>query len=273
MSVYRALTIAGSDIKGGAGIQADLKTFQERGVFGMTALTTIVVTKPDLSHDIYAQPLELIKEQVDAIIQGMGVDAVKTGMLYSEDIIELVAGKLKEYKLSNVVIDPVMVCKGSGHLVSADMVRALKELLIPTATVVTPNLTEAASLVNKERVGSLEEMKAAAEEIHSFGAKYVLVKGGKLDNSDLAVDVLYDGKNFVTLESERIETTNTHGAGCTYSAAITAELAKGKPVEEAVRTAKAFITAAIRHSFALGTGFGPTNHAAYRLYEENKGEA
>jgi pyridoxine kinase len=270
MSIKRALTIAGSDIKGGAGLEADLKTFQERDVFGMTAITTIVVSRADLSHNVYTQPLSLIEEQIEGIVEVMGVDAMKTGMLYAEEIIELVARKIKQHSLPNVVIDPVMVCKGSDTLIAGGMVSAMRELLIPTATVVTPNLQEAATLTNKERIATLDEMKEAARQIHSFGPKYVLVKGGKLDNSDVAVDVLYDGKDFELLETERIETPNTPGAGCTYSAAITAELAKGNSVPDAVKTAKAFITAAIRHSFSLGIGFGPTNHAAYRKYGQAK---
>jgi pyridoxine kinase len=266
MTLNKALTIAGSDSSGGAGIQADLKTFQELGVYGMTALTTIVSMDPNnhWSHNVYSVPIETVEAQLETILTGIGVDAVKTGMLGSVEIIELAAKKIDEHKLKNVVIDPVMVCKGTDEVLHPETAVALREVLVPRATVVTPNLFEAMQLSGIKPIRTLEDMKEAAVKIHSLGAKYVLIKGGGKLEHEKAIDVLYDGENFDILEGERIQTTYTHGAGCTYSAAITAELAKGKEVKEAIRTAKEFITEAIRHSFPLNQYVGPTHHGAYR---------
>jgi pyridoxine kinase len=266
MTLNKALTIAGSDSSGGAGIQADLKTFQELGVYGMTALTTIVSMDPNnhWSHNVYSVPIETVEAQLETILTGIGVDAVKTGMLGSVEIIELAAKKIDEHKLKNVVIDPVMVCKGTDEVLHPETAVALREVLVPRATVVTPNLFEAMQLSGIKPIRTLDDMKEAAVKIHSLGAKYVLIKGGGKLEHEKAIDVLYDGENFDILEGERIQTTYTHGAGCTYSAAITAELAKGKEVKEAIRTAKEFITEAIRHSFPLNQYVGPTHHGAYR---------
>jgi pyridoxine kinase len=272
MTMYKALTIAGSDSSGGAGIQADLKTFQERGVYGMTALTTIVAMDPHNSwfHQVFPIDLKTIEAQLETIIVGVGIHAMKTGMLPTTDIIELAARTIEKHQLTNVVVDPVMVCKGADEALHPENTVCYRETLVPKATVVTPNLFEAAQLSGQAPIKTVEEMKEAAAKIHELGAKYVLVKGGSKIPHERAVDVLYDGKTFEILESDRIETTYTHGAGCTYSAAIAAELAKGKSVKEAILTAKAFITEAIRYSFPLNQYVGPTNHAAYRLYKENK---
>lgn len=269
MSMFKALTIAGSDSSGGAGIQADLKTFQERGVYGMCALTTIVSMDPKTwGHNVFPVAVETLQSQLETIL-AIGVDAMKTGMLGSPAIIELAAKVIDEHQLKNVVIDPVMVCKGVDEVLDPENAVCLREVLVPKATVVTPNLYEAAQL-SQQSINTLEEMKEAARKIHDLGAQYVLIKGGsKLQHAN-AVDVLYDGSTFDILESEKFNTTFTHGAGCTYSAAITAELAKGKPVKEAVAIAKEFITEAIRHSFRLNEHAGPTNHAAYRKYGANK---
>ncbi|MDN4594728.1 pyridoxine/pyridoxal/pyridoxamine kinase [Polycladomyces subterraneus] len=270
MSIRKVLTIAGSDSSGGAGIQADLKTFQERGVYGMTALTTIVAMDPDngWAHQVFPVALETLKAQMKTIVEGIGVDAMKTGMLGSVEIIELAAETIDRYQLKNVVIDPVMVCKGTDEVLHPETAVALRDVLVPRATVVTPNLFEAWQLSGHGPIRTVEDMKAAAKKIHELGAKYVLVKGGGKLEHEKAVDVFYDGETFDILEGERIDTTYTHGAGCTYSAAITAELAKGASVSEAVRTAKVFITEAIRHGFPLNQYVGPTLHAAYRWYKE-----
>ncbi|WP_010278331.1 pyridoxine/pyridoxal/pyridoxamine kinase [Paenibacillus senegalensis] len=263
----KALTIAGSDSSGGAGIQADLKTFQERGVYGMTALTTIVAQDPHNNwfHNVYPVAVSTLEAQLETIINGIGVDALKTGMLGSIDIIELVAAKIDQYNLKTVVVDPVMVCKGADEALHPETNNSLRDKLVPRSYIITPNLFEASQLSGSGPIKSVEEMKEAALKIHSLGANYVLIKGGgKLVNEPRAVDLLYDGQDFEILESDKISTTYTHGAGCTYSAAITAELAKGKDVKEAVYTAKAFITEAIRHGFALNSYVGPTNHGAYR---------
>ncbi|HAL01111.1 MULTISPECIES: pyridoxine/pyridoxal/pyridoxamine kinase [unclassified Exiguobacterium] len=267
MTKRKALTIAGSDTSGGAGIQADLKTFQELGVYGMNALTVIVAQDPDHSwhHAVYPIDTELVRTQIHTVLGGIGVDAMKTGMLPTVEIIEAVAEKIKSSGVQNVVIDPVMVCKGEDEVLNPDTANALRDVLTPLATVVTPNVFEAGQLSGLGKTpATIDEMKLAAARIHEKGAQYVLVKGGSKIDHPQAVDVLYDGKEFILIEDERIETPYTHGAGCTYSAAITAELAKGASVEAAVRTAKSFITSAIRHSFRLNEYVGPTDHAAHR---------
>lgn len=270
MSMNKVLTIAGSDTSGGAGIQADLKTFQELGVYGMTALTTIVTMDPEngWSHNVFPQETSTVEKQLDTIVKGVGVQALKTGMLGSVEIIELAAKTIDEHALKNVVIDPVMVCKGEDEVLHPETAVSLRDVLVPRATIVTPNLFEAGQLSGIGSIKTIEEMKKAAKEIHSLGAQFVLVKGGSKLNHDKAVDVLYDGETFELLESELIQTTFTNGAGCTYSAAITAELAKGNDVKSAVYTAKEFITEAIRDSFPLNQYVGPTNHGAYRRKNE-----
>jgi len=268
MSLKKALTIAGSDTSGGAGLQADLKTFQERNVYGMVVLTTIVAMDPAnaWAHQVFPIDLSIVEAQMNTVFDGIGVDALKTGMLGSVDLIELVARKIDQYGFKNVVIDPVMVCKGTDEVLMPDQAEALRELLMPRALVATPNLFEAAQLAKRPPIRTIDDMKDAAARIHEAGAKYVLIKGGSKLPHDKAVDLLYDGKTFELLESERIASTYTHGAGCTTAAAITAELAKGHSVREAVQTAKAFITAAIKHGFPLNQYVGPTMHAALRLY-------
>jgi len=266
--MHKALTIAGSDTSGGAGIQADLKTFQERGVFGMTALTVIVAQDPHNGwfHDVFPIALSTLEKQIETVLSGIGVDACKTGMLGAIDIIELVARKVDQYQIRNFVVDPVMVCKGADEALHPETNEALRDLLVPRSLVITPNLFEAAQLSGLPPIKSVEAMKEAAAIIQERGAAYVIVKGGgKLTAEQRAVDVLYDGRSFELLESEKFETSFTHGAGCTYSSVITAEVAKGRDVREAIQTAKAFITEAIRGSFALNQYVGPTNHAAYRL--------
>lgn len=260
MAVSRALTIAGSDSGGGAGIQADLKTFTVLGVFGMSALTAVTAQNTLGVHGIYNLPLEAIEKQIDAVASDIGVDAVKTGMLSQVPIIETVARKIRENNIGNLVVDPVMVAKGGARLLEQDSQKALIEYLLPLATVVTPNLPEAEVLTGMT-ITTVEDMKEAAKRIHDFGAKNVVVKGGHLEGD--ALDILFDGQSFEQFVVERHETKHTHGTGCTFSAAITAELAQGKSVPEAVATAKEFITCAIRDTLGIGNGHGPTNHWAY----------
>lgn len=268
--MFKALTIAGSDTSGGAGIQADLKTFQERGVFGMTALTTVVTMDPynGWSHEVFPIAIEALQSQLETVLVGIGIDAMKTGMLGTVEIIELAAETIQKHNIKNVVVDPVLICKGADEPLHPETANALKEILIPKALVVTPNLTEASILSGVKNITTVEQMKEAAKRIHEQGVPYVLVKGGSKLVHEKAVDVLYDGETFELLEGDRIEGGYTHGAGCTYSAAIAAELAKGNDVKEAIYTAKAFITEAIRHSFPLNQYVGPTHHGAYRLYAE-----
>ncbi|MFS0865423.1 bifunctional hydroxymethylpyrimidine kinase/phosphomethylpyrimidine kinase [Fredinandcohnia sp. 179-A 10B2 NHS] len=268
MSLPKALTIAGSDSSGGAGIQADIKTFQEHGVYGMSALTVIVGMDPEnnWSHQVFPIEHNIIKAQLATILDGIGVDAAKTGMLPTVDIIEIAADAVKKHNLQKFVVDPVMVCKGEDEVLFPDHAVALREILTPLATVVTPNLFEAGQLSGLGAITTVDQMKDAAVKIHDLGANYVLVKGGGKLNHDKAVDVLFDGREIEVLEGDRIETSYTHGAGCTYSSAITAQLAKGLDVKDAIYEAKKFITAAIRHSFKLNEYVGPTNHAARRFY-------
>lgn len=274
MAMKKALTLAGSDSSGGAGIQADLKTFQELGVYGMSALTTIVTMDPKngWSHHVFPQNTVTVEAQLETILS-VGIDALKTGMLGSVEIIELAGRKIDELGLKNAVIDPVMVCKGEDEVLHPETALALRDVLVPRATVVTPNLFEAWQLSGIGPIRTIDDMKAAAVQIKESGANYVLIKGGSKLEHEKAIDLLYDGENFEILESERIETTYTHGAGCTYSAAITAELANGKSVREAIYTAKEFITEAIRHSWKLNEYVGPTMHGAYRKFGAGRLEA
>ncbi|WP_071393203.1 pyridoxine/pyridoxal/pyridoxamine kinase [Bacillus tuaregi] len=274
MTLKKALTIAGSDTSGGAGIQADLKTFQELGVYGMTALTVIATMDPNhnWSHGVFPIEIEVLEKQLDTALS-VGIDAVKTGMLATVETVETAARRIKESGIQNVVIDPVMVCKGEDEVLNPEVAGALRSVLTPLATVVTPNLFEASQLAQTAPIQNVDDMKAAAVKIHELGAKYVMIKGGSKLHTEKAVDVLFDGKDFTIYESEKINTPYTHGAGCTFSAAITAELAKGKTVLEAIEVAKDFITEAIRHGWKLNEYVGPTMHGAYRLYGAGRQEA
>ncbi|QDR79149.1 pyridoxine/pyridoxal/pyridoxamine kinase [Sporomusa termitida] len=267
MTVVKALTVAGSDTSGGAGLQADLKTFQELGIYGMTALTVVVAQNPhnNWSHDVYPLPLAALEAQLETVLAGIGVDALKTGMLASSEVIELVAQKIDQYQVKNIVIDPVMVCKGTDEVLHPESTVSMKEQLAPRATVITPNIFEAEQLSGIRSIARVADMKAAAAKIYTLGPKNVLIKGGSKLNTANAVDVLYDGTEFIILENPKVATKFTHGAGCTYAAAITAGLAKGFAVPEAVRQAKEFITTALKHSFRLNQYVGPTWHAAHRL--------
>lgn len=265
MTMKKALTMAGSDTSGGAGIQADLTTFHEQGVYGMNALTTIVTMDPhqNWAHDVFPQPLDLVEKQLTTILDGVGIDAMKTGMLGSSEMIELAAEKIEKYQLKNVVVDPVMVCKGADEPLHPEHTTSYRNDLVPKATIVTPNLFEASQLSGLPPITSLEEMKEAARQIKDLGPDYVLIKGGSAIGEE-ATDILYDGENMEVLSAEKVDTTNTHGAGCTYSAAICAGLANGLEVPEAVREAKTFISKAIRESFPLNQFVGPVKRYANR---------
>ncbi len=253
-----ALTIAGSDSGGGAGIQADLKTFLALGVYGMSALTSITAQNTLGVQGIYDLPPDFVGLQIDAVMQDLGADAVKVGMLSNVSIIKTVVEKVKQYKIKNLVVDPVMVAKSGDRLLKEEAVEALKKELIPLAKVVTPNLREAEVLTNL-RIRDIEDMKEAARVIYKLGVENVLIKGGHL-LSEEAVDLLFEGSHFKEFKTKRINTKNTHGTGCTFSSAIAAELAQGKEVEEAVDIAKQYITLAIQNSLDIGHGYGPLNH-------------
>lgn len=266
MAINKVMTVAGSDSSGGAGLQADLKTFQELGVYGMSALTCIVTMDPNDNwhHNVFPIDVNILEKQMETILS-VGIDGMKTGMLGTVEIIELTARKIDEHKLERVVIDPVMVCKGEDEVLNPETADALRDLLLPRALVVTPNLFESGQLAGMKTPKTLDEMKQAAVIIHERGAKNVLIKGGsKLQTEEKSIDLLYDGKEFKVYEAEKINTTYTHGAGCTNSSAIAAELAKGKSVYEAIQVSKEFVSAAISQGFRLNQYVGPTWHGAYR---------
>lgn len=258
-----ALTIAGSDSGGGAGIQADLKTFAALKVYGTSVITSVTAQNTTGVYGIQDLSPAFVGQQMDAVFTDIGADACKTGMLSNAEIIRVVADKLTEYDMETYVLDPVMVAKSGDALLQEDAVSSLIGELVPISCVVTPNIDEA-QLLSGVAIKSIDDMKEAAQEIWEMGAESVVVKGGHLKGD--AVDVFYNGK-FCLLTSERIKTKNTHGTGCTYSSAIVAGLAKGESAETAVKKAKAFITEAIKYSFSIGKGFGPTHHFAV-LYKE-----
>ncbi len=256
--IARVLTIAGSDSGGGAGIEADLKTFTALGVYGMAAVTSISAQNTRGVFAIHDIPPEIVAKQIDVVAEDIGVDAAKTGMLSNAPIIEAVADSVARNHVEKLVVDPVMVAKSGDALLQEGGREALTRRLVPLAFLITPNVPEAEVLSNVTIAGE-GEMRRAAERIHDLGPRYVLMKGGHLDATE-ATDYLFDGETFQSFSASRIATKNTHGTGCTYSAAIAAYLARGFEVVEAIQRAKAYLTQAIRHSFTLGHGPGPLNH-------------
>ena len=256
MKLPIALTIAGSDSGGGAGIQADLKTFAALGVHGTSAITAITAQNTVDVTDVFELPPRLVRAQIDAVVSDLGVDAAKTGMLSSAEIIEAVAAAVEAHAITKLVVDPVMVAKGGARLLRDDAVGALRSRLLPLAAVLTPNIPEAEVLLGHP-VRSLDERREAARELLALGPRAVVVKGGHAEGA--AVDVYWDGSELVELIADRIETANTHGSGCVFSAAIAARLAAGRQAVDAVRDAKQFITNAIEFSLELGHGHGPVN--------------
>ncbi len=255
----RALTIAGSDSGGGAGIQADLKTFLAHGVHGMSAVTAVTVQNSVGVQGFYELPPKAVFEQVEAVATDIGVDAVKTGMLASAAIVEAVADACDRFQLPNLVVDPVAVSRHGDPLLREDAVDALAKRLLPLATVATPNLGEVRLLTGVE-VEAEDDLEAAARAVHGLGPRWALIKGGHLRGED-AVDLLWDGEQAVTLRSPRLDTPNTHGTGCTLASSIAANLPIGLDVVTAVRAAKRFVSGAIAGGFPLGKGVGPTDHA------------
>jgi hydroxymethylpyrimidine/phosphomethylpyrimidine kinase len=254
----RALTIAGSDSGGGAGIQADLKTFAAHGVYGMSAITAITAQNTLGVSAVYPIPADIVIAQIEAVAGDIGMDAVKTGMLATAAIVEAVAATIAELDLPNVVVDPVMVAKGGARLLDEDAIEAMKTELLPRARVMTPNAAEAAALLG-DNVRTLDQARAAARALKAFGAAAVIVKGGHLEGPE-AVDVLFDGREMIELSAPRIPTTSTHGTGCTFASAIAAQLALGASLHEAARRAKAYLTETIRRAPGLGGGHGPVQH-------------
>ncbi|MFZ0449319.1 MAG: bifunctional hydroxymethylpyrimidine kinase/phosphomethylpyrimidine kinase [Desulfatiglandaceae bacterium] len=258
----RILTIAGSDSGGGAGIQADLKTITVLGGYGMSAITALTAQNTIGVQGVHPVPVDFIKLQMESVLSDYGADAAKTGMLATPEIVSVVAGQLERYDIRLLVVDPVMVAKSGDILLSEDARVAMGKILLPLAHVVTPNLPEASELCGFP-VEDLDGMKKAARKIHELGSRHVLVKGGHLKGE--AVDVLFDGKDFHLFHAPRLSNRNTHGTGCTYSAALATLLGQGFEVPEAVRKAKAFITRAISLGLDFGSGHGPTNHYAHVL--------
>ena len=262
------MTIAGSDSGGGAGIQADLKTFAALGVYGTSVLTAVTAQNTVAVTAVHEIPADMIAAQIDAVVTDIGVDAVKTGMLSSGAIIECVAASVKKYPdipgLRRLVVDPVMVAKSGDSLRREDAVGVLRDRVLPLAAVVTPNIPEAETLTGLSIVTD-DDVRKAASAIVSMGAASVVVKGGHRDGP--ATDLYYDGSSFREFTAPRIETANTHGTGCTFASAVAAGLAKGLATEDAVGQAKEYVTEAIRRSFAIGQGHGPLNHF-YKLWPD-----
>lgn len=255
---HRVLTIAGSDSGGGAGIQADLKTFTALRVFGMAAITSVTAQNTVGVTGVHDLPPEFVAEQIDDVARDIGVDAAKTGMLSSAAIVEAVADSVARNSITRLVVDPVMVAKSGDPLLQESARQAMRKRILPLAWLVTPNVPEAEVLAGV-RITGPQQVEQAARNIHRLGARYVLLKGGHMEGEN-AVDYLYDGQTIQTFSAPRIATRNTHGTGCTYSAAIAAYLARGCAIGEAVQRAKAYLTGAIQHSFPLGAGHGPLNH-------------
>lgn len=265
------LTIAGSDSCGGAGIQADLKTFSANGVYGMSVITAITAQNTMGVFKVQDIDEEIIGAQIDAIFEDINVDAVKIGMVSKISTINIISEKLRKYKPKNLVLDPVMISKSGYSLLKPESKSALIKKLIPLAYVITPNVPEALEIISevtseKVEIKTIEDMEFAAREIYKLGCKNVFLKGGHMEGNT-AVDILYDGENIYKFYAERINTKNTHGTGCTISSAIASNLALGFSIEESIKRAKDYITTAIIHSLDIGHGVGPTNHF-YELYKK-----
>jgi hydroxymethylpyrimidine/phosphomethylpyrimidine kinase len=258
----RALTIAGSDSGGGAGIQADLKTFSALGCFGTSAVTAITAQNTVGVNGIHPVPVEMIKSQVSSVLDDIGTDAVKIGMLHSSEVIAAIAEMLIHYRISNVVIDPVMVATSGAVLLQESAINSLKEILIPKAVLITPNIPEAEILIG-ESIKTQADLPEAVKKLSDLGCPAVMLKAGHL-KEDKLVDYFYDKNTdqLIELPSDRLHTQNTHGTGCTLSSAITAFLAKGYSLEKAVLSAKNYLTCAISagSSYQIGKGHGPVHH-------------
>lgn len=263
-TISTALTIAGTDPSGGAGIQADLKTFQELKSYGMSVITSVVAQNTTGVQAVHHIPLSMIEQQLDAVLSDIDVHAFKTGMVANVDMMNMIKKKM-EHVDAHYVMDPVMVATSGDALIDKEAHHFLRSELLPLTTIVTPNIPEAETIIG-QKITTLDEMIDAAKTIvTTFGARSVLVTGGHLVGD--TVDVLYDGQEIYTLSAKRIDTNNSHGTGCTLSAAIVAYLSQNVPLVEAVHRAKAYITKAIQHSFDIGQGSGPTNHWAPRIME------
>ena len=254
----QVLTIAGSDSGGGAGIQGDIKAMSANGVFAMSVITAVTAQNTEEVTDVFELPPATVAAQLDAVFDDFDVSAVKTGMLGSVAIVDIVASMLKPQNVTNLVVDPVMLSKSGHPLSTPDVIDALKTRLFPLALLITPNVHEAQQL-SGIKIASLADARRAAKVIHGFGCQQVLIKGGHL-LAERATDLLYDGRFFNVFKGEFIDTPHTHGTGCTLASAVAAHLARGKSVVDAIHAAKAYLTEAIRHGLAIGHGQGPTDH-------------
>ncbi len=263
----KVLTVAGSDSGGGAGIQADLKTFAALKVYGTSAITAVTAQNTKKVSGVHTLPAEFVSMQMEAVVEDIGVDALKTGMLANTDIIRSVAEMVRKYSLAPLVVDPVMVAQSGDVLMEREAIAALREELLPLAAVVTPNLDEATIFAERE-VKTLEDMKYAAKQIFSLGPAWVLVKGGHMDG-DTVTDLLYDGSEFRYYSSPRLEVKNTHGSGCTYAAAIAAVLTRATTVPEAVSLARDYLLEALAEGIDVGKGSGPLHHFVRYYHEWN----
>lgn len=252
-----ALTIAGSDSCGGAGIQADLKTFAANGVYGMSVVTAVTAQNTTGVFAVEDVSTDLIASQITAVFDDIEVHSVKIGMLSSADAIKTVSLMLSKYSPKNIVLDPVMISKSGFSLLKPDSIDALLDNLLPLAMIITPNIPEA-EVLSSIKIQSVADMRQAALKIFEKGPRFVLVKGGHLESDP--VDLLFDGTTYIYYKSKRIATKNTHGTGCTLSSAIAANLAKGVPIKESIALSKRYVYSAIRHSLDIGKGAGPTNH-------------
>ena len=263
MKIPKAMTIAGSDSGGGAGVQADLKTFAALGVYGASTLTAITAQNTVAVTAVHEIPTDVITAQIDAVLSDIGADAVKTGMLSSSDIIECVSEALTVHGVLQLVVDPVMIAKSGDALLREDAIGSLRTHLLPLAMVVTPYIPEAEALTETTIVSDAD-VRRAAEAIVGMGSRSVVVKGGHREGP--ATDLFYDGTEFREFTSPRFDTVNTHGTGCTFASAVAAGLARGMVVSDAVALAKDYVTEGIRNSFSIGKGHGPLNHF-YRFWE------
>jgi len=260
--LIKALTIAGSDPSGGAGIQADLKTFSQLRVYGMAVIAAMTAQNTCGVSAISEVSPDFVAQQLDAVLADIRPDAVKTGMLLTAGATEAVAAKMREYRVANLVVDPVMIATSHAALMNRDALRSLQDRLLPLALVVTPNFDEAGVLAGFP-VRTVADMEQAARRIHQMGPRHVLIKGGHLDDKE-AIDILYDGADFTQFRSARLSNPNTHGTGCVLSAAIAAHIARGIPLKEAVGLAKEFVTNAIRCGLGIGRGTGPCDPLSLR---------
>lgn len=260
-------TIAGSDCGGGAGIQADLKTFQELEVFGTSVITALTAQNTLGVSGVCPIDVSFIKKQFEALVEDFPIAAIKTGMLYSADIIKAIARMIGELNIP-LIVDPVMIAKGGESLLQQEAINALCSTLLPLATVVTPNIPEAETLTGRT-IQHFEDVKDVAQSLLQLGVQCVIIKGGHLANPLYAIDYVFikNGPSF-SMQSPRIQTKNTHGTGCTFSAALTAFLGRGFAMEEAIIEAKKFIQLAIMYDLSIGNGHGPTNHFAYQQYKD-----